>query len=1249
MNRQAEKLESLQELLKDTNISYLKDLTAPEHPQVEYVASLVAVHGLRIPFNIPPWKDEHAFGVKTWVAGKPNKEVLWLKDLLPDRIENARVLLFGYNSNVGLDTSTAGVSGAAENLLAKLKNKRQEDPNRPIMFICHSLGGIVVKRAISKARSSLQYQELYKHVQAIAFFATPHRGGLAARPGQVIAGALRRLTGNLRNSILEALRDDSLISSDIHKDFLDSLSDAKIRTCSFYEARAMPGLNRLVVDQYSAILGLPFPQEATYQVPESDHSTICKFEAKTQNYNDVIEQISDLVDWTINSPVLSNKTNTVLRPPLLRSFSDTSSVTDSHIDATDSQTSISTLLSPFRIFSRAVSPKLRDGPFYLLPDTTSFKFTGREFIMTLIRENLSLSYNQQTRLALYGLGGVGKTQIALEVASWYRQEYPQRSIFWVRAGSTTLFMQSLKDIATICNLVRPGDAATNWLDEVQHFLLDEDNGKWLMIIDNADNADTFSNTTQSSRNTEHNSKGPRRVPLIAYIPRCANGQILFTTNSKAVAGQLTTQGQMIEVLPMDQHDSLNLLRRHLDETIYLSVNPPSYQKEVPEEQDLKKLCGHLGYLPLALAQAAVYIRQQSLTVNEYIKLLELNDSSLSDLLEYDSQASALDDHLSKAVANTWKVAFDQIDSRWPAATALLSLMAFLDSQSIPKFLLRKFEPDERQLTAIALGTLQGYSLVNVEPATETVNIHKLIQLAVRKRLSSDGSAAKWASKALKLLVETFPNGDWETDAALFPHALQVLTNDYSKSSNEDKIMIATLASRVSLYYFNQFNFTEAENLSQQSWEHIQLVSNPPEELILNIKAVWSLAFRGMDHLQKAEKLAKEVLSGRKKLLGKTHVDTLEICNILTRIHQDRGDFKLAAGIVSRTLKSLQSIESLDAKDIRIQNAKEQLGVLLRFLGDFNDSETLLREAFDGYTKALGSKNPRTLKANRNLAATLYCKAKYSESEKIARETWANQKQTIGENHPDCVITLLLIADNLQAQENVELALASKRKIYQKAIDKFGNRHRYSLLAAASLASCLVASYLAHNSKKSPILLHEAETLYRHVAEILTTRIRLNHPEALAAQTGIACVLAQSDRLQGAEKIQRKALQELESSLGKEHPLTLAAHENLVRILWAQAATKGKVKEARKRALKVLELREKKLGYAHIDTRKIAVLIIEMSPDERGTENLKKKIRENEYVDSGKERIGSEESGWVDKGEGLGEQVVESGKYKVDWK
>jgi hypothetical protein len=374
-------------------------------------------------------------------------------------------------------------------------------------------------------------------------------------------------------------------------------------------------------------------------------------------------------------------------------------------------------------------------------------------------------------------------------------------------------MQSFARIAESCGLAQEGDGQALPFEKLHRFLLDDDNGKWLMIVDNADNAQIFNSPAHSVSKTAYDTGGTRTVPLVMLFPRCAHGQILFTTKSRAVGGHLTMQSRhIIEVMPMNQQDSCDLLQKYLFESTDLT-NPPSYEREVPTVQDIEKLCTHLGNLPLALAQAAAFMRQQSLTVNEYIRLLEIDDSSLSDLLDHDFRSYGPEDDFSKAVASTWKVSFDQIEIDSPPAISLLSLMAFLDPDGIPKSLLRKFQTDEWQLTVKSLGILQGYALVNPIPGAESFKLHRMVQVAVRKRLASAGTATNWASTALKLLANNFPYKSLE--AVLLPHAVQILRSDLLESM-EDKLPIVELAFKVSWYYNNWSQYVDAENYSQQA-------------------------------------------------------------------------------------------------------------------------------------------------------------------------------------------------------------------------------------------------------------------------------------------------------------------------------------------------------------------------------------------------------------------------------------------------
>lgn len=225
--------------------------------------SIVAVHGLDLLDN-----EEH--GMSTW----SEDGVIWLKDFLPkhNRAKRLRVLVFGYNSSAVFEASTAGVYGAAENLINQLSLVRKDCPTRPIIFVCHSLGGIVVKRAIVSAHTTDYYRSIYDSTKGVAFFATPHNGGNGVSIGDVFVKICRAVTGNARNDIMEALRRDSHIAGHIHRDFARRAQD--LRILSFVETKPMskPFLG-IVVDRNSASLGWREPAEILVLL-EATHRTI---------------------------------------------------------------------------------------------------------------------------------------------------------------------------------------------------------------------------------------------------------------------------------------------------------------------------------------------------------------------------------------------------------------------------------------------------------------------------------------------------------------------------------------------------------------------------------------------------------------------------------------------------------------------------------------------------------------------------------------------------------------------------------------------------------------------------------------------------------------------------------------------------------------------------------------------------------------------------------------------------------------
>jgi protein SERAC1 len=206
--------------------SFLRQIYPTDTNVTEAEVDVIAVHGLD-PLDNPL----HA--IQTWSAANGN---LWLRDFLPERKPHIRVLLYGYNSSAVFGASTTGINGAAENLLNYLRLERQQDQKRPIVWVSHSLGGIVVKKAIINAYvSGDYYQSIHDATRGVVFFGTPHRGGHLATLGDHMARVCRVLSGNVRNNIMEALRRDSMFAGDINKDFARRAIALELRVLNIIE------------------------------------------------------------------------------------------------------------------------------------------------------------------------------------------------------------------------------------------------------------------------------------------------------------------------------------------------------------------------------------------------------------------------------------------------------------------------------------------------------------------------------------------------------------------------------------------------------------------------------------------------------------------------------------------------------------------------------------------------------------------------------------------------------------------------------------------------------------------------------------------------------------------------------------------------------------------------------------------------------------------------------------------------------
>ena len=448
------------------------------------------------------------------------------------------------------------------------------------------------------------------------------------------------------------------------------------------------------------------------------------------------------------------------------------------------------------------------------------------------------------------------------------------------------------------------------------------------------------------------------------------------------------------------------------------------------------------------------------------------------------------------------------------------------------------------------------------------------------------------------------NADSE-QAALVPHALHILENDFSKFA-EDVLLVAMLQSKISRYYSRMGLYSQAAKLSLETIETFARCPAAPKRLVYETKSLWAEALKDNGQLQEAENLAKEIWYERQNELGAKHVDTLDSYNTLALMYQEQGKFKEGAKVARYTLKSLR--KTLKADDIIIQNTKRRLGTILQKLGEYSEAETLLREALDVYTDQFGPDDHDALKVKWRLAWVLHDHGKYKEAEQMSFETWTAQKRTIGKNHPDCVKSLFLLAESLQGQSKLEAALNIKRDVYAQAVALVGPKHRYTLIVAVGLASCLVASASA---KGAFAAYEEASDLYDAILRGREESLLPDHPETLSARTDVMLRLRGS--LEEAETLERETLKKAKAVLERDHPIVLASRESLACILWARKDSKAKSKEAVEQVKKVLKAREKRHGWNHSDTQRTANLVIEMTAEGKEKEQLRKKILKNSAV------------------------------------
>lgn len=779
-------------------------------------------------------------------------------------------------------------------------------------------------------------------------------------------------------------------------------------------------------------------------------------------------------------------------------------------------------------------------------------FTGREEILQHLHEQLNrllvLALTQP--LAVSGLGGIGKTQIALEYAYQYCQNY--RFVFWTNAATQESLLADLTSIGDLLQVPeRDKQDQNRVIQAVKQWFVSHQ--EWLWILDNADDVEMVRDV----------------------IPLGCPGHLLLTSRAQA----LGSLAQRIEVESMGVAEgTLFLLRRAR------LLAPPASLDSISEEllAAAEAIVLEMDFLPLALDQAGAYIEEVGCSLPSY---LELYRTHRKELLQRRGRLST--DH-PEPVTTTWSLSFERVEQANPAAAELLCLCAFLEPDAIPQELISDgsahLGPILGPVVADALvlneamEELRKFSLIQRTPETRMLRIHRLVQAVLKDTMEAEAQR-QWANRAVQATNVVFPQ---QVEMATWPRCQQILPQaqvcsglirDYALIDLE----AASLLSRVAKYLHVHLLYQQEELLLQQviqireqflGPEHPdvalalcnlaelygeQTKDEQAEPLFQRALSIQEKA-RGLDHPHvanplfglarlalrqgkygQAESLFQRALQIREQALGPDHPDVANVLNSLGILSYRRGEYNQAEQLYRRTLQIREQALGVNHPDVA--TVLSNLAILFSESGQPEQAELLYQQAIRVREQALGSDHPDLANVLGNMAKNDALQRKYEQAEQLYLRALQIWEQSLGPDHPNLADALNGLAEVYSEQEKddqAELLHQRALRIWERTL---GSDHPRVATVLNGLAN------LYRKQEKGD----QAELFYQRALHIWE-QTSLQHPSAAEVLCDLAVFREIQGNIQEAESLYRRALSIREQVFGPEHPKTRETQQRLAALL-----------------------------------------------------------------------------------------------------
>ncbi|KAK5080194.1 hypothetical protein LTR05_008761 [Lithohypha guttulata] len=543
---------------------------------------------------------------------------------------------------------------------------------------------------------------------------------------------------------------------------------------------------------------------------------------------------------------------------------------------------------------------------------------------------------EQRRVVLGGLGGIGKTQLAIAYAREHQASYT--SVLWLNATSELTVTASFR---TIAETLPSASSSVGKLDDdevLRHafrWLSDVRNTQWLLIYDNYDDPDQYK--------------------ITEYIPTTCNGTMIITTRLPAlVHGQRMRQ---VRVSSMeDVEESLQILQNR------------SRRDNVRQDPDAHRLAQRLAGLPLALATAGAYLGKTTLTFHEYLEAYEQRFNI------HPRRPVNLEEYTDRTLHTTWNLTYHRLECDDPLAAKVLKLLAYFDNQEIWFDLLRVGIEDEspnwlREVAAdqidfeSIMGTLVDYCLVEAQPRTRSYGMHNCVHDWTLAQLNQPRSEPLFWY-VVQCVTGSVDEDEWESlaqlrYARLTRHALRCASPRFTPLTHSDEISPDHLAQVVNLAEIlsQQIQYSAAEQMYVRALAGYEKALGAEHTSTLDTVNNLGSLYRDQGKLDEAEQMYVRALAGYEKALGAEHTSTLHTVNNLGSLYHDQGKLDEAEQMYLRALAGTE--KALGPDHTSTLHTVHNLGLLRERQTRLAEAKPLYQRALAGYQKRLGREHPKT--------------------------------------------------------------------------------------------------------------------------------------------------------------------------------------------------------------------------------------------------------------------------------------------------